>query len=54
MFQTVVSAVAFLVLAWALARLMDDQRVGYGIAAIILTLGMTARVTYWDANLLSE
>ncbi len=33
---------------------MEDRRVGYGIAAVILTLGLTARVTYWDANLLSE
>jgi len=54
MFQTVLSAVAFVVLAVAIASEMRDQRVRVAALAVILLMGLSPRVIIHDNILLSE
>lgn len=53
-FQAILSAVAFLVFAYVVACQMHDRRVSIGIAATILAVGISPRVTIFDLHLLSE
>lgn len=52
--QAAISGVAFCVLALALASTMRDRRVQYGIAAVVLLIGVAPRLLLWDNLLLSE
>lgn len=52
--QTVVSGVAFFVLACTLGGQMRDRRVGWGLGGLMLLLGLAPRVTTWDQMLLTE
>lgn len=52
--QAAISGVAFVTLAVALATLVRDRRVRVALMAIVLLMGLTPRVTYWDTMLLSE
>jgi hypothetical protein len=52
--QAMVSAIAFVVLAVALASTLRNQSMRVGLMAVILLLGIAPRVTVWDAALLTE
>jgi hypothetical protein len=52
--QTVFSALAFMVLAAAVAAQMRSHQVRVAVLAIIPLLGTTQRITTWDAALLTE
>lgn len=52
--QTVVSAVAFCVLAVAIGSTIEDHATRIGVMGVVLLLGLTPRITSWDAVILSE
>lgn len=52
--QAAFSAVAFLVLAAAIASTINDRRVKLAVASVVLLLGLAPRTTVWDTALLSE
>jgi len=52
--QVAISAIAFVVLAAAVASTVTDRRVRVGVAGVVLALGVTPRVTVWDGVMLSE
>lgn len=53
-FQTVISAAAFMLLAWSVGQQIQHRHVRTVITVAVLALGVTPRVTYWDRFLLSE
>ena len=52
--QTVVSAAAFAVLALTVRSTVRNARIGAALAAVVLVVGLSPRVTMWDAVLSSE
>jgi hypothetical protein len=52
--QAVVSALAFLALAFALYGWMRQRWVGLGAMAAVLALGLTTQITNWDSAILSD
>jgi hypothetical protein len=53
-FQAALSGVAFLMLAVAIASTMQDWRVRAALIAVIGLIGLSPRITTWDAALVSE
>jgi hypothetical protein len=52
--QALLGGIAFFLLAVALAARVEHHRVRIAIAAVVMAIGLTPRVTYWDTMLLSE
>ena len=52
--QVTLSAVAFVVLAVALAATLEGSATRVALMAVVLLLGLNPRVTNWDAAMLSE
>lgn len=53
-FQAAASAVAFLVLAVALAKTIDNPNVRMALMAVVLLIGMNPRVVRWDSMVLAD
>ncbi len=49
-----VSAGAFLALAWVVASTVGDRRIATLVAVVVLAIGLAPQVTMWDAVLLTE
>ncbi len=52
--QALISTFAWIVLAFAVAAMLEDRRVRLGSMGVILALGLTTQITNWDTAILSD